>query len=384
MLFRVRGVPVRAHWTLLLILPYLAVVLSIQLRSVAEFAGVQHEQLAMPPLLWGAVLALGLFASIALHELAHSAAAIRFGGSVRSITLMLVGGVSQLAREPSRPRHEAITAAVGPLTSFALGALLYLARVSGPWPADLRMALFYLTAMNLSLAIFNLIPAFPLDGGRVLRAVLSAQIGRERATRTAVAIGKACAIALGLFGLVSVNPLLILVAIIVYTGADSEVVEDSVRSALEGLRIVDLVPPQRRLPPVVSSALRLEAVPPVMRDLDRLEVIAVDPAGAPLAVIGAGDLDVIPPAEQSATTVGDLAERLAGRHVVVSWDVSANDAIALTTETEAAYAIVTDPRAARPGDLIGVVAAEDISRMVKLQLLARRPPRTTSLARAAR
>lgn len=79
-LFSVRGVPIRAHWTLLLILPYLALVLSVQFRSVASLAGVEDAHLLLPPLIWGAVLALGLFASITLHELAHTIAAIRFGG----------------------------------------------------------------------------------------------------------------------------------------------------------------------------------------------------------------------------------------------------------------------------------------------------------------
>src|SRR5688572_20511348 len=114
---RVRGVPIRAHWTLLLILPYLAFVLSLQFRGVAELAGVREASLLLPPLVWGAVLAIGLFASSTLHELAHSFLAIRFGGRVRSITLMLVGGVTELAHAPRRPRHEALVAAVGPATS---------------------------------------------------------------------------------------------------------------------------------------------------------------------------------------------------------------------------------------------------------------------------
>src|SRR5512140_1362263 len=143
-LFSVRGVPIRAHWTLLLILPYLAFVLSIQFRSVASLAGVEDAHLLLPPLIWGAVLALGLFASITLHELAHTVAAVRFGGRVRSITLMLLGGVSQLVRAPRRPAHEAIMAALGPATSLGLGGLLYLAYVnSGAWPPDVQMGLFY-------------------------------------------------------------------------------------------------------------------------------------------------------------------------------------------------------------------------------------------------
>jgi Zn-dependent protease len=231
-LFRIRAIPVRAHWTLLLAVPYLALVLSIQFRAVAELAGVPHEQLALPPLIWGLVLALGLFASITLHELAHSFVAIRFGGRVRSITLMLVGGVSQLARIPDRPYHEGLMAAVGPIVSLVLGALLYLAyTASATWPPDLQMALFYLAGMNLTLGVFNLIPAFPMDGGRLLRAALATKLSRSRATQIAAAIGKVCAVALGLLGLWSSNLLLILIAVFVYAGAHAEVERERIRDA---------------------------------------------------------------------------------------------------------------------------------------------------------
>src|SRR5512140_713303 len=110
-LFRVRGVPIRAHWTLLLIGVYL----------VAELAGTSQEGFVLPAVVWGLVLAVCVFASILLHELAHTFAAIQFGGSVRSITLMVFGGVSQLTRVPQRPAHEAVMAAVGPATSLLLG-----------------------------------------------------------------------------------------------------------------------------------------------------------------------------------------------------------------------------------------------------------------------
>jgi Zn-dependent protease len=384
-LFRIRGVPIRAHWTLLLVLPYLAVVLSIQFRSVAELAGVPHEQLALPPLIWGLVLALALFASITLHELAHSVVAIRFGGRVRSITLMLVGGVSQLTRIPRRPYHEAVMAAVGPVTSLVLGALLYLLYIaSGPWPADLQMALFYLAGMNLALGVFNLIPAFPMDGGRLLRAALAAKLSRERATQIASGVGKVCAIVLGGVGLRSGNLLLILIAVFVYTGAHGEVIQERVRGALEGLRVVDLLPQVKRPPPIVTAERLVGEVLPRMREFDRLELVVVDAFGTPLTVLQAGDLATVSTGTRWAVTIGELAARLPVRHVVVPWDISANDAIERATEAGAGYVIVVDPGAERPNDLVGLVAAEDIARMVKLQLLAGQagsnPPGSASLA----
>ncbi|HWU86549.1 MAG TPA: site-2 protease family protein, partial [Kofleriaceae bacterium] len=242
-LFRVRGVPIRAHWTLLLILPYLAFAFSVDFRSVAALSGVGQERLTLPPLVWGIVLAIGLFASVTVHELAHTFAAMRFGGRVRSITLMLVGGVSQLVRIPDRPLHEAIMAAVGPATSLVLGGVIYLLyRGSGGWPPDLQMALFYLGGMNLVLGAFNLIPAFPMDGGRLLRAGLAARLGRARATQIAATVGKVSAFVLGALGLWTASLLLMLIAVFVYAGAQGELVQERVHAALEGLRIVDLLP----------------------------------------------------------------------------------------------------------------------------------------------
>ncbi|HEU4730400.1 MAG TPA: site-2 protease family protein [Kofleriaceae bacterium] len=384
-LFRIRGVPVRAHWTLLLVLPYLALVLSIQFRAVAELADVPRDQLVLPPLIWGLVLAIGLFVSITLHELAHSIVALRFGGRVRSITLMLLGGVSQLARIPRRPYHEGLMALVGPVTSLVLGVLLYLAyAASATWPADAQMALFYLAGMNLTLGVFNLVPAFPMDGGRLLRAALAARLSRARATQIAAAIGKVCAVAFGLLGLWSANLLLILVAVFVYAGAQAELERERIRDALEGLRIVDLLPQLKRPPPIVSAERLVGEVLPRMRELDRLELVVVDPSGAPLTVLQASDLASVSTGARWAVTIGELAAQLPVRHIVVPWGSSANDAIERAAEAEAAYVIVVDPGAEPPDDLVGLVAAEDIARMVKLQLLARQagpnPPRSASLA----
>jgi Zn-dependent protease len=378
-LFRVRGVPIRAHWTLLLILPYLAFVFSMQFRGVARLAGVSDEALFLPPLVWGVVLAIGLFASITLHELAHTFAAVRFGGSTRSITLMLVGGVSQLARAPQRAYQEAIMAAVGPLTSLALGGLLLLAYAhASAAPADVQMGLFYLSAANLTLGVFNLVPAFPMDGGRLLRAALAVKLSRERATRIASRVGKVCAIVLGIFGLWSANILLMLVAVFVYSGAQGELLQERVRGALEGLRIVDLLPLLRRPPPVVGTNEVIATVLPRMRELDRLELIVLDPQGAPTAVLQAGDLAAISATARWSTTVGEVASQLPKRHVIVPWDASANDAIQRAGEASAEFVIVIDPRTQPPDGVVGLVAAEDISRMVKLQLLAAQPPSRAS------
>jgi Zn-dependent protease/CBS domain-containing protein len=384
-LFRVRGVPIRAHWTLLLIVPYLAIALSIQFRAIAELAGVPQEALLLPPLIWGIVLALALFASVTLHELAHSFVALRFGGSVRSITLMLVGGVSQLGRIPRRPYQEAIMAALGPATSLVLGGLLYMTyAASSDARPDLRMALFYLAAMNLTIGLFNLLPAFPMDGGRVLRAVLATRLSRERATQIAGAVGKICAFVLGVLGLWTGNLLLILIAVVVYSGAQGEILQERVRVGLEGLRAIDLLPRIKRPVPVVAAARLLGDALARMSELDRLELIVVDDLGTPVTVFRAEDLAGVPVDARWSTTLGDLLARLPVRHVVAPRDLSANDALARAADAGAEYVVVIDPGAERPSQLVGLVAAEDIARISKLQALAKQTgPRSPAASFAA-
>lgn len=139
----------------------------------------------------GLLASLLLFGSVLVHELAHSFVARSQGIPVRDITLFLLGGVASIEKEASTPRREAALAGVGPLTSFAIGLVCSLAARVLPLPETVEALLVYLAIANVILAVFNLVPGFPLDGGRVLRALLWARSGDfERATRTAARIGQ--------------------------------------------------------------------------------------------------------------------------------------------------------------------------------------------------
>src|SRR5262249_6079333 len=165
---RVRGIPVRVHWTLLVLIPYLAVVLAYQFPLIARTAGVKPADVVLPRLAWGILLAIGLFVSVVLHELAHSVVAIRLGSRVKEIILMIVGGVSVIETMPKQRWGQGLVAAVGPLLSIVLGGLLSLGYAVAPSRAgDARFGLFYMAQTNLILGAFNLLPAFPLDGGRI-------------------------------------------------------------------------------------------------------------------------------------------------------------------------------------------------------------------------
>ncbi|WP_437936840.1 site-2 protease family protein [Sorangium sp. So ce341] len=232
---RIRGIPIRLHITLLIFLPYLAYVAASQFTFIAASLEIPREALRLPPLAWGAILAVGLFVAVLAHELAHALVALKNGIRVRAITLMMLGGVSQIERDD--PEHEAWMAFAGPLMSFGIALGSYAAYRLLPAPAEVGVALLAFAITNAILGVFNLLPAFPMDGGRVLRGLLHRRLGRARATRVATAIGKAMAVAFGLFGLLSWNLLLVLIAVFVHMGASAEQARSSTRDLLRGLPV---------------------------------------------------------------------------------------------------------------------------------------------------
>ncbi len=238
-IFRIRGIPVKLHITLVVFLPYVAYIASSQFRFLATAVGLPLEEMRLPYLVWGAILAVGLFVSILLHELAHSLVALQSGTPVRSITLMMLGGVSRMERDV-RPEREAWMAFVGPLSSFGIAVvcgLMYLV----PFPSEVRVGWLVLAMVNTTLAVFNLLPAFPMDGGRVLRGLLTPRLGIHRATKVAVTIGKFMAVLFAFYGLISFNVLLVLIAAFVYMGASGEQARADLKHVLEGMLVADVM-----------------------------------------------------------------------------------------------------------------------------------------------
>jgi len=232
---RIRGIPVKLHITLLIFLPYVAFIAATQFSVIAARLGVPREALRLPPLAWGAILAVGLFVAILAHELAHSLVALKNGVRVRAITLMMLGGVSLM--EDEDPEHEAWMAFAGPLASFAIAAAAYLLYRLLPGRSELGVAFLAFALTNGIIGVFNLLPAFPMDGGRVLRGLLSKRIGRDRATQVATGIGKVMAVMFGLYGLLSYNFVLVLIAAFVYMGAAAEQARLGARDILRGLPV---------------------------------------------------------------------------------------------------------------------------------------------------
>jgi stage IV sporulation protein FB len=209
-IFRIAGIQLRVHVTFLLLIGWVA------LGSAAA-----------------AVFVLLLFACVVLHEFGHALAAKAFGINTPDITLLPIGGVARLERIPEEPKQELIIAAAGPAVTAIIAVSLFVvlaARGAGGLtapiqPGDLVLNVF---KMNVYLLLFNLIPAFPMDGGRVLRALLATRLSYARATQVAATVGQAFAFFFGIVGLFGIpgifspNPFLIFIAFFVYIGASQE------------------------------------------------------------------------------------------------------------------------------------------------------------------
>src|SRR4051794_26734846 len=191
---RVAGIPIFVHWTFLILIAF---ILISQLGS--------NEGLG--PALLSVVFVLALFGCVVLHELGHALTAQRFGVQTTDITLLPIGGLARLQRIPEHPGQELAIALAGPAVNVVIVAVLLLAGVAFPVdvnnPQHLVVDRFWpkLLVVNVFLALFNMLPAFPMDGGRVLRAVLAMRMEYARATRLAASVGQMMAIGFGLFGL---------------------------------------------------------------------------------------------------------------------------------------------------------------------------------------
>ncbi len=221
------GIAVYVHATFFILLLWIAL---SYWRSEQSLQAVIH----------GIGFILALFGCVVLHELGHALTARRFGIKTRDITLLSIGGVASLEKMPDDPRQEILVALAGPAVNIVIAGLiwLWLSLQQIIMPDQLSSMLQgnmlqQLLVVNLFLAGFNLLPAFPMDGGRVLRAILAMRMDRTAATRRAASVGQAFALWLGLVGMLY-NPFLIFIALFVWIGAMAEAGTEEIRSLLHG------------------------------------------------------------------------------------------------------------------------------------------------------
>jgi len=261
--FSLAGIPISLDLSFLIVLPLFAFLIGSQLPIYLQLLQIspQPESLrGLTPYLLGLIAAIGLFLSVLIHELGHALTARAYKVQTREITLWLLGGVAQLEQMPRTRGAEAAIAIAGPVVSVLLSGFFGVLRGLVPDTAtEGQFVLGYLSLVNLSLALFNLLPALPLDGGRILRSLLALYKPYLEATSIAAAVSKILAFGLGLLGLFVGNLLMLLIALFIFMAASAEAEQTVLSRTLEGLWVRDLMTREvSSVPPTLSVAGLLE------------------------------------------------------------------------------------------------------------------------------
>lgn len=304
-----------------------------------------------------------LFLCVLLHEFGHIFTARAFGVPTPFVTLLPIGGVAQLERIPEEPWEEFLIAVAGPMVNIVIAAVLvflfdaHLQLGAAAAVDNMKIPLVdRLAAVNLFLALFNMIPAFPMDGGRVLRALLASRFGYVRATEIAASIGQFVAFALGFIGLMA-NPVLIFIAIFVYLAASSEAHMVALRAASRGVPVSYAMMTQFA---TLSPEAHIDEAVQTLLHTSQGEFPVADSAGKPLGLLGRGELI------RAIRTLGAdarVADAMTADVPTISHRATLEQAFKLLQQKSAPAVGVTDAA----GKLVGLITNETIAEMMMLQ-----------------
>ncbi len=359
---RIFGIPIYLHFTLLIIMLLFAYVFGFTSGEILGFElGYGQLSLSWPwLLLLGAIAAILFFASVLIHELAHSYYALRRGYVISGITLFIFGGVSQIEKTPENAPGEGVMAFVGPLSSLVIGAILLpfyllLQNQSGIWIQALVITLSIISFYNLFLGAFNLIPAFPMDGGRVLRAALVKRLGFLRATEIAANIGRVAAVILAIVG-IFFSIFLTLVAIFIYIAAGEELRETRIRVALKGLKAKDImvkdVPTVSRLDTVASLVAKMVS--------ERRTAFLVVDGQTVIGLVSTNEVSRVKERDRPSVTVERI---MTPSSKGVGPETDAVDILERMSAGEALSMPVMEN-----GNLVGLITQADLARVVQIAL----------------
>ncbi len=360
---RILGIPIYLHLTFLLILPLFIYIFSAPSVDVV-IAGMPLSFRGLETDLWvkyafGTVAALVFFGTILAHELAHSYLALRYGVKIRSITLMVFGGVSSMEELPRLPRQEWRMAFAGPFTSMVVGLVSYgfvlLLRLFDFGHVLLEGTVILLGLMavyNLLLAGFNMIPAFPMDGGRVLRAYFASRMSYIEATKKAARIGRYFAIAMGIFG-IFYNFFFILIALFVYIAATEEEQATTITESLQGLTVRDLM---TREVQVVHPDMAVQQLRDMMLATRHMGFPVVD--NDLVGIVTLSDTHKVPKEKLPLARVRDI---MTTNVITVRPDEEAARALKLMSEKKIGRLVVQEA-----GRLVGFVTRKDFLRAIDM------------------
>ncbi|ESS09762.1 MAG: Zn-dependent protease [uncultured archaeon A07HN63] len=378
---RVFDIPIQLNWTFLLILPIFAWVIG---SDIDRLTGLVNDLLGgsiaadpltagLTPWLLGSAAAAGLFVGVLLHEFGHSLVAMRYGVEIESITLWLLGGVANFKTIPEDWRQEFSIAIAGPVVSVMVGVLSFVAFLVLPPSLDaVRFVVGYLALMNVGLAAFNMLPGFPMDGGRVLRALLARTRPHARATKIASEVGKTFAFVLGMLGLFAFSPIMILLAFFIYIAASGEAQQSAIKSAFQDVTVGDIMTPERDLL-VADPKTTISDLMTRMLTERHTGYPVVDSRGALIGMVTLDDARSVGEVERDAYTVEDVMQRDVQ---TITPDADAFTALQRIQDGDIGRLPVVDAA----GDLVGIVSKNDL--MTAFNVIQSRGDATTGLQQA--
>jgi len=348
---RIAGIDVRIHITFLLFLAWIGFTYYQVGGSAAAIDGV--------------LFILALFGCVLLHEFGHALAARGFGIRTPDITLLPIGGVARIQRMPDKPWQELVVAIAGPLVNVVIAAVLvfvldrhaefqHVQHLSQPGVETLAK----LASVNISLVLFNLIPAFPMDGGRVLRSLLAMALPYSRATQIAAWIGQALAFVFGFVGLFT-NPMLIFIAFFIFLGAQQEAAMAQMKDLSLNLPVSEAM--VTHLVTLPAHATLDDAVEALLRTAQH-EFPVVDDTHRPLGVLTRDDMIAALKRRGSGTLVVDIMHRdlpAVGPHDPL------DEAFRLMQESASPELPVVN----RTGRLLGLITPENVGEMMLVHSL---------------
>ena len=374
---RIIGIPIRLHFTFLFILPLIVVMFAegpgpVGLGETEALSGFLRYSVA-------GIAASLFFLSLVLHEMSHSYVAMKYGTKIKSITLFIFGGLALMEDLPREPEKEWKIAIAGPLMSFAIGGLflftyLGIKAVNLVIYDPLRILMSSIGLLNIMLASFNLLPAFPMDGGRVLRALLAKRMQFLKATRRAVFVGKTFAVALGILGFmpdpfllystgeirIPFNLWLTLVAAFLYIAATEEESATIIYAALEGTKVRAVMRTENAAVP--QSMLIAELAEKMLREKNA-DYAVVSESGDLKGLITSNEIKKLSVEQRHSLNVSALMNPVDMMRDTISEDEEAIEALKRMVENKKNSLAVVEEGSGR---IAGIITKRDLTMHVEL------------------
>lgn len=348
----ISGIKISVHWTFLILIFWII------------FSNVRSG-LTFNEIVWSVTFVLTIFVCVILHELGHALTAQRFKIKTKEISILPIGGVAQLESIPEKPKEELLVALAGPAVNIVIAAILYpfvtlgreigeLGTLSRIGPENFLLALM---SINLWLALFNLIPAFPMDGGRVLRALLAFRLSHAKATAIAASIGQILAMVFVFLGFFY-NPFLIFIGFFIFLGAQSEAAYAQSKLMLKGFTVNDVV--MKEIPSIDANASVKEAAAKLLESQNKNFVVYENEKP-----VGTLSRDQIIKALGENGESASVAKVKDENMVILSPDMPLEDAWLKLQQEKKPFMLVI-----RDGRLEGVVDRENVAEFILIQTAA--------------